>query len=101
MKTGDSSMDNVSENIQFLLEKINILESKLNKIESTFLSSNYLPQPPFNENNNTSFMKYSTCSSTDFFNPKFNKICNKLKTPFGFHRKLWEWVFIIHHLEKK
>jgi SAM-dependent methyltransferase len=43
-------------------------------------------------------MRYSTCCADDFLHPRFVKICQQLHHPFRWHRKLWEWVFIVHHL---
>ena len=42
--------------------------------------------------------RYSTCNAVDFISPEFIAICNKLKITPVFHRKLWEWVYIVHHL---
>lgn len=44
---------------------------------------------------NEPFMRFSTCSSHDFFHPQFTAIANDMAHPVWFHRKLWEWVFII------
>ena len=46
------------------------------------------------------FMPYSTCSGADFLHPEFSKILGELGLRNELHRKLWEWVFIIHHLRK-
>jgi SAM-dependent methyltransferase len=45
------------------------------------------------------FMPYSTCSTADFFHPRYLELCDLLRHPHRFHRKLWEWIFIIHHLQ--
>lgn len=44
------------------------------------------------------FMAYSTCSASDFFHPKYAEICAMLRSRPVFHRKDWEWVYIIHKL---
>lgn len=50
---------------------------------------------------NEPFMAYSTCSSRDFFHPEFKRIFDSFHfSPFFFHRKYWEWVFIAHHIAK-
>ena len=47
------------------------------------------------------FMAYSTCSSRDFFHPEFSRIFDSFHfSPFFFHRKYWEWVFIHHHIAR-
>jgi hypothetical protein len=47
------------------------------------------------------FMEYSSCSSRDFFHPEFARIRALLGEPATFHRKYWEWVFIVHHALKR
>ena len=50
---------------------------------------------------NEPFMAYSTCSSRDFFHPEFKRIFDSFHfSPFFFHRKYWEWVFVYHHVAK-
>lgn len=44
------------------------------------------------------FMQYSTCSAADFLHPEFNRIVRMIDRTNVFHRKLWEWVYIIHNL---
>jgi hypothetical protein len=51
--------------------------------------------PPHGE-----FMRYSTCSAADFLHPRCLEICGWLQHPATFHRKLWEWVFIVHKLDQ-
>ncbi len=43
--------------------------------------------------------QYSTCSSADLYHPKFVEICTKIHKVPLWHRKLWEWAYIVHHLE--
>lgn len=45
------------------------------------------------------FVAYSTCSAADFFHPRFAQICGMFNQPPWFHRKVWEWVYIIHKLQ--
>jgi hypothetical protein len=45
------------------------------------------------------FMAYSTPCSGDFATEEFVRICAELATPPQYHRKLWEWAFIVHHLK--
>ncbi|MGF6645845.1 class I SAM-dependent methyltransferase [Paraburkholderia sp. GAS82] len=44
------------------------------------------------------FMQHSICSAIDFLHPRYREICAMLGHPPLYQRKLWEWVFIIHHL---
>jgi hypothetical protein len=46
------------------------------------------------------FMAHSTCSSADLMHPEFERLCRSVEIPVHYHRKLWEWVFIVHHLEQ-
>lgn len=45
-----------------------------------------------------SFMQYSTCSVADMAHPRFTEICALIDRQPAYHRKLWEWVYIVHHL---
>ncbi|MBL6081782.1 hypothetical protein JMJ56_27750 [Belnapia sp. T18] len=46
------------------------------------------------------FMAHSTCSVRDFTHVDFKTICSELKRPPQFHRKVWEWVYLVHQLRK-
>jgi hypothetical protein len=43
------------------------------------------------------FMPYSTCASHDFFHPEYKRLCQYVGVPEVFHRKYWEWIFIVNH----
>lgn len=45
----------------------------------------------------SAFMPYSTCSSRDFFHPEFKRLSAAIGIPEVFHRKYWEWVYVVHH----
>lgn len=61
----------------------------------------HLPQPPFFRLTEPGeFMPFSNCTTSDFFHPRFEEICHFINHPFRYHRKLWEWVYIIHQLVK-
>jgi tetratricopeptide (TPR) repeat protein len=44
------------------------------------------------------FMRYSTCSAADFLHPEFARIVGMIGRTMILHRKLWEWVYVVHHL---
>jgi len=44
------------------------------------------------------FGRYATPVASDFTQPRFLELCRLMAHPPMFHRKLWEWVFILHHL---
>lgn len=53
--------------------------------------------PPMNQDG-APFMPYSSCSAADFLHPRYHEICAMLCAPPVLHRKMWEWVFVVHHL---
>jgi SAM-dependent methyltransferase len=59
----------------------------------------FLPGEPERDRSEP-FMQHSTCSTSDLLHPRYYEICREIDYPPKFHRKLWEWVFIIHHLEQ-
>lgn len=46
------------------------------------------------------FMAYSTCSAADCEAEEFIGLCSELARSAQYHRKIWEWVFITHHLRR-
>lgn len=46
------------------------------------------------------FMAYSSCHTGDFFHPRYAQLCKLINTRPEWHRKQWEYVFILHHLER-
>jgi hypothetical protein len=46
------------------------------------------------------FMAYSSCHTGDFFHPRYTQLCKLINTRPFWHRKQWEYVFILHHLER-
>ena len=70
------------------------IERQLSAQEDHF----FVPSPPYPPAPLDEFMPFSTCSAADFVHPRFVEICDMLKHPCDWHRKLWEWVFVVHHL---
>ncbi len=83
-------------------EDIATLRIRIEALEQQFASLSkrqYLPTPPFAMPGIPApFMPFSTCNATDFLHPRYMEICGLIKHRFMWHRKLWEWVFVIHHL---
>jgi hypothetical protein len=50
----------------------------------------HIPSEPF---------QYSTCSSADLYHPEFALICQQIHREPIWHRKLWEWAYIVYHLK--
>ena len=46
------------------------------------------------------FMAASSCSARDFLHPDFSRLSRLLNLTPSFHRKIWEYVFILHHLQR-
>ena len=44
------------------------------------------------------FMAYSNCQAQDFYHPRYARLAKLMAMPPRFHRKHWEWVYIIHQL---
>ena len=69
---------------------------------STSASPTHRPFVPPIERLRTSsarpFMAYSTCSTADFLHPRFAELSERCARRPQLHRKLWEHVFIVHHL---
>jgi hypothetical protein len=61
----------------------------------------HLPQDFQELDDSHEFMALSNCHAQDFMHPEYARICRELKRGQHFHRKVWEWVFIIHHLERE
>jgi len=51
-------------------------------------------------NSDAPFMQFATCSASDFMHPEFARICESLNIRLRFLRKLWEYAYIVHHLER-
>lgn len=84
-----------------LRSEINTLREELTRAAVPVQANapQHLPRPPFFfPNGSGEFMPFSNCAAGDFFHPRFDEICRLINHPFRLHRKLWEWVYIIHHL---
>lgn len=46
------------------------------------------------------FLKHSTVAAMDFLHPRYHEICAAMCDTAKWHRKQWEWVFIVHHLSR-
>jgi hypothetical protein len=81
--------------IAALKTRVAFVEAQLRNVMDV---QRYVPLPPFDTPTTAQFMQFSTCSVTDFLHPRYVEVCNIMKHPFAWHRKLWEWVYVIHHL---
>jgi 2-polyprenyl-3-methyl-5-hydroxy-6-metoxy-1,4-benzoquinol methylase len=46
------------------------------------------------------FMQHSNCMAQDFQHPRYFQLCKLIEQRPTWHRKQWEYVFILHHLER-
>ena len=44
------------------------------------------------------FMAASNCQASDFYHPRYLQLCKLMALRPQFHRKQWEWVYILHQL---
>jgi SAM-dependent methyltransferase len=86
---------------QTLKRRIDELEKSFDaRVSKAIRDHLYLPQPS-HWSADKPFLPFSTCSAADFIHPQYATLCEQLQHPVQFHRKLWEWVFVLHHLEQQ
>src|SRR4249919_700494 len=73
--------------------RIHTLEQQLAAVLLPPLTAPLLPE-------SAPFMQHSTVGASDFLHARYHAICKQLCGPPVWHRKQWEWVFIIHHLQR-
>jgi hypothetical protein len=54
--------------------------------------------PAMNHDGASPFMQYSNCSAADMLHPRYRELCSLLFSAPVLHRKMWEWIFVMHHL---
>lgn len=60
-------------------------------------------QPPLDQPSlpaDAPFMQHSNCVAEDFLHPRYFQLCKLIEQTPTWHRKQWEYVFILHHLER-
>ena len=73
------------------------------RIKTALMERMYIPcveSGEFQYTPDQPFMIYSTPGAADILHPRYREICSMICTKPIFHRKQWEWVYIIHHLSK-
>ena len=103
----------ISKEFYLLSERVRILEAYIHELRQaswtvdqrikTALSDQvFIPSMDDKPNlpDDTPFMQYSTVTAADMFHPRYYEICKMISDKPRFHRKQWEWVYIIHHLIK-
>ena len=68
--------------------------------DSWALGNPYLDEKlsPYRLGDGPPFPAYSTPVASDFSQPRFLEMCRLMGLPPKYHRKLWEWTFILHEL---
>jgi hypothetical protein len=95
-----------------LVEKLRALEARLAgmrqesppskmDLRQEWLRNFFIPNFEVYPTPNEPFMPDGTCGAKDFFHPEFSRICRLMDVTPAYHRKIWEWVFIVHHLQKQ
>jgi hypothetical protein len=71
------------------------------RIEAVLGSHRFVPNfQIFDADPSRPFMAASTCIGSDFLHPEFFAICRALGITPIWHRKYWEWTYIVHKLEQ-
>lgn len=74
---------------------INALRAEVNAVRY----SQFSPDPTWDQTSgDTPFLQYSNCQAADFYHPRFIQLCKLIDERPRFHRKQWEWIFILHKL---
>lgn len=94
------SSESLRAEVAGLKHQVALLEQTLDARVSKALRDHlYLPQPS-HWSADKPFLPFSTCSAADFLHPRYAEICGILAHGLQFHRKLWEWIFVYHHLNE-
>jgi hypothetical protein len=80
-------------------ELLDVVESKMSiaGVLKPWKANLYIPTITLQGSADAPFMAHSTCSASDFLHPEFARLSGVLGIPLTFHRKYWEWVFVLHH----
>jgi SAM-dependent methyltransferase len=78
-----------------VLLKTQQIEKRIDALQNNKSSRTYLPSNVFLGCSDSEYMKGSCPVATDFYHPEFADFLKR-----QFHRKLWEFAYIEHHLSK-
>jgi hypothetical protein len=88
------------EELELLRREVANVAARLAKLETPghpWKQNLYIPNIRIHPKWDRPFMAYSTCSTADFLCPEFVQMCDRLGLEPSYHRKFWEYVFILHH----
>lgn len=61
--------------------------------------STFVPDPGLSPSSaDAPFMATSNCQASDFYHPRYTQLCKLMAHRPHFHRKQWEWVYVLHQL---
>ena len=61
--------------------------------------STFVPDPGLSPSSaDAPFIATSNCQASDFYHPRYAQLCKLMAHRPHFHRKQWEWVYVLHKL---
>ena len=61
--------------------------------------STFSPDPSYDQvSPEAPFFQFSNCQAADFYHPRYIQLCKLIAERPRFHRKQWEWIFVLHKL---
>lgn len=84
-------MENIAQELDLIRARLSALEQG-----GPFLPS--LEEPT--RSAEAPFMEHSNCLSEDFQHPRYFQLCKLIEQRPVWHRKQWEYIFILHHLDR-
>lgn len=76
-------------------QEIDALRSELKALRY----STFSPDPTWEQiSEDKPFLAFSNCQAIDFCHPRFIALCKLIGERPRFHRKQWEWIFVLHKL---
>lgn len=75
-----------------------VLNQQINNL-AMMRRSVFAPDPAdFPSRSDAPFMQASNCQASDFSHPRYLQLAKLLALRPQFHRKQWEWIFVLHNL---
>jgi len=95
-----TEVDALAAHLQLLTTDVARSEWEQKTGDSWALGNPYLDEKlsPYRLGDGPPFPAYSTPVASDFSQPRFLEMCRLMGLPPKYHRKLWEWTFILHEL---
>ena len=94
-----AEVDTLAEHLRLLTCDVARSEWEQATAETWVLGNPYLDEPStMKPVEGPPFPAYSTPVASDFSQPRFLEMCRLMGLPPKYHRKLWEWTFILHEL---